>query len=193
MYPIFMSEKNDGQPITKRPYRSHGSGCFMPEQLARIGHGVIIEDGVLIFHPENVEFGNNVYVGHQTMVKGYYQNKIVISDNVWIGQGCFLHGAGGIFIGEGVGIGPKVNIITSFHEETPRFRRIMDGKLQFAEVRIERACDIGIGTTILPGIRISEGAQIGAGSVVTRDVPAGSISAGVPAKHLRWRGEGEDV
>jgi acetyltransferase-like isoleucine patch superfamily enzyme len=44
--------------------KSHGTGKFDRSQFYRIGQNVVIEDGVLIFHPENIEIGNNVYVGH---------------------------------------------------------------------------------------------------------------------------------
>ncbi|MBW1830196.1 MAG: transferase, partial [Deltaproteobacteria bacterium] len=96
---------------------SHGDGSFRADQLARCGPDCVFEAGVLIFHPENVELGRNVYVGHNAILKGYHHNTMRIGDETWIGQQAFLHSAGGIDIGAHVGIGPSVRIITSFHGE----------------------------------------------------------------------------
>lgn len=168
-------------------FRTHGTGRFVPEELARLGEGVIIEDGVRVFHPENVEIGDGVYIGHETMLKGYYKNRLVIGDGSWIGQACFLHAAGGIQIGREVGLGPHVKILTSVHEEPARDTPIIRAPLHFAEVVVEDAADIGVGSVLLPGVRIGEGAIIGAGSVVTRSVPPFHIAAGNPARILRER------
>lgn len=168
--------------------RSHGSGVFSPSDLARVGQGVIFEPGVLIFHPENIEIEDEVYVGHHAILKGYYKNRMTIGARSWIGQQCFLHSAGGITVGRRVGIGPGVKIITSTHELAPGSRTpVLDAPLTFAPVVLEDGCDVGIGSVVLPGVTIGEGAQIGAGSVVTRDVPAGAIAAGVPARVIGSR------
>jgi acetyltransferase-like isoleucine patch superfamily enzyme len=144
---------------------------------------VVIEDGALIFHPENVEIGDEVYIGHYAILKGYYKNVLQIGARSWIGQGAFLHSAGGLTIGERVGIGPGAKIISSQHEipsnpDVP----VMDGPLLFAPVTLEDGCDLGVGAIVLPGVRIGKGAQVGAGAVVTQAVPDGAIVAGVPAR-----------
>jgi acetyltransferase-like isoleucine patch superfamily enzyme len=66
--------------------RSHGTGEFRPEQFASLGRGVIFEAGVLVFHPETITIGDNVYVGHNSMLKGYHRNTMVIGRDTWIGQ-----------------------------------------------------------------------------------------------------------
>jgi acetyltransferase-like isoleucine patch superfamily enzyme len=148
----------------------------------------VFEAGVLVFHPENVELGDDVYVGHYAILKGYYLNRLVVGARSWIGQQAFLHAAGGITIGERVGIGPAAKILTSAHElpEDPR-EPIMDGRLVLSPVVLEDGCDVGVGAIILPGVTIGRGAQVGAGAVVTHDVPAGAVATGVPAKILRQR------
>lgn len=170
-----------------RPFRSHGSGRFERAELKRCGAHVILEEGVLIFHPETVSLGENVYVGHQTLLKGYYQNELVIEDDCWIGQQCFLHSAGGIWIEPGVGIGPGVKILTSTHEEPGLGQPWMAGALSLAPVRIGEGSDIGVGAIILPGVHIGRGVQVGAGAVVSRSLPDFAIAAGVPARVLRLR------
>jgi acetyltransferase-like isoleucine patch superfamily enzyme len=169
--------------------RSHGTGRFDRSQLGHCPDSVVIEEGALIFHPENVFLGEDVYVGHYAILKGYYKNQLRVGRGTWIGQGCFLHAAGGIEIGEIVGIAPNVSIITSVHNEPGLDRPIMAGELGFAPVRLEDGCDIGVGAVILPGVTVGRGAQVGAGAVVTRDVPPLAIVAGSPARVLRMRGE----
>ncbi len=168
-------------------HRSHGSGAFRVEELGKCGPNCVFETGVLVFHPENIELGENVYVGHQAILKGYHRNTMRIGDETWIGQQSFLHSAGGIDIGARVGIGPGVRIITSAHGEVGRDTPILSSPLEFAPVVIEDDCDIGVSATILPGVRIGRGAQIGAGAVVTEDVPPYSIAMGVPARVTRER------
>lgn len=167
--------------------RSHGTGEFRPEQLAQVGPDCVFEAGVLVFHPENVALGRNVYVGHYSILKGYHRNRLEIGDESWVGQQCFLHAAAGLFIGRQVGIGPGVKILTSRHAESPRERPIFEAPLEFLPVTIEDGADLGVGAIIMPGVTIGRGAQVGAGAVVTRDVPPYAIVAGAPARLLRER------
>ena len=168
-------------------HRSHGTGAFEPGDLGTCGEGCVFEAGCLIFHPENVHLGRNVYVGHQAILKGYYQNEMRIGDETWIGQQCFFHSAGGLTIGARVGIGPGVRILTSTHAEAGRETPILFSPIELARVVIEDDADLGVGTIVLPGVTIGRGAQIGAGAVVSRDVPAYAVAAGVPARVIRER------
>ncbi len=167
--------------------RSHGTGRFQASDLASCGPGCVFEEGCLVFHPEHVHLGKDIYIGHFAIVKGYYKNEVRIGDGTWIGQGAFLHGAGGLTIGANVGIGPGVHVITSSHAERGRSVPILHAPIDFAPVMIEDDSDIGVGAIILPGVRIGRGAQVGAGAVLTRDVDAYTVVAGNPAKVLRER------
>jgi acetyltransferase-like isoleucine patch superfamily enzyme len=167
--------------------KSHGDGNFKRSSLPHAGKNIVIEKGVLIFHSENVEIGNNVYVGHNSILKGYYKNRLVIGDNTWIGQGCFFHSAAGLRIGRDVGIGPNVIILTSQHTGDDIKKPVLFTDIKFQPVSIGDGSDIGAGAIILPGVTIGAGAIIGAGAVVTKDVPAHEIWAGNPAKLLRKR------
>ncbi|HEY8284121.1 MAG TPA: DapH/DapD/GlmU-related protein [Chloroflexota bacterium] len=162
---------------------------FTRDQFRRLGQDVVFEPGVLVFHPENIEIGDNVYVGHNAILKGYFKNTLVIGANTWIGQQCFVHSGGGITIGSNVGIGPSVRIITSSHVEEGREVPVLYSAIEFAPVTIEDDSDLGVGSIILPGVRIGRGAIVGAGAVVTRSVPEYAVVAGSPAKILRYRGE----
>ncbi len=166
---------------------SHGSGEFSPEQFARLGQNVVFERGVLVFHAENIEIGDHVYVGHYAILKGYHKNKMVIGDGTWIGQQCFFHSAGGLVIGRHVGIGPGVKILTSAHRLDEMDRPILHSTIDFAPVTIGDGSDIGAGAILLPGVHLGQGVQVGAGAVVTSDVPDYAIVAGVPATLIRMR------
>lgn len=170
-----------------KQYQSHGSGEFTPDQFKKIGENVIFENGVLVFHPENIELGSNVYIGHNTILKGYYKNTMTIGDNTWIGQNCYFHSAGGIEIGANVGIAPNVKILTSFHKEEGIEKPILFSELEFQKVVIEDDSDIGIGTIILSGVNIGKGVQIGAGSIVTKDIPDFAVAFGAPSKISKYR------
>jgi acetyltransferase-like isoleucine patch superfamily enzyme len=171
-------------------HRSHGTGAFEPAQFKRLGPDCVFEAGVLVFHPENISLGANVYVGHQTILKGYYRNEMILGDECWIGQQCFFHSAGGIEIGARVGIGPGVKILTSVHAEAGREVPVLFSPVETAPVVIEEDADVGVGAILLPGVTVGRGAIVGAGAVVSRSIPPFAIAAGVPAKVLRFRPEG---
>lgn len=167
--------------------KSHGSGAPDISKLARLGNDVVFEAGVLIFHPENIEIGDDVYIGHNTILKGYHKNKMVIGSGTWIGQQCFLHSAGGLRVGSNVGIGPAVRIITSHHEGKDVSVPILHTPIVFKPVTVEDDADIGTGAVLLPGVTVGRGAQVGAGAVVCRDVEPYTVVSGVPARLIRRR------
>lgn len=110
-----------------------------------------------------------------------------VGDNTWIGQNCYFHSAGGINIGKNVGIGPDVKILTSFHKEEGISKPILFAALEFKKVVIEDDANIGVGTIILPGVKIGKGVQIGAGAVVTKNIPNYAVAFGVPAVIVGYR------
>ena len=170
-----------------RPPASHGDGKFDRNDFRRLGDGVVFEAGVLVFHPENIEIGDRVYVGHQTVLKGYYKNRMILGDGTWIGQQCFFHAGGGIVVGTNVGVGPGVKIITSYHVEAGRGLPILHAPIAFEPVEVGDDCDLGVGSILLPGTRLGRGVQVGAGAVLKGEFPDFSVVAGVPGRVLRMR------
>ncbi len=166
---------------------SHGTGQFDSNLFRYFGNNIVVESGVLFFHPENISVADKVYIGHQSILNGYFKGQLTIGEGSWIGQHCFLHAAGTICIGKSVGIGPFVKILSSQHQDINTEIPVMSNPLDFAPVVICDGADIGIGTIILPGVTIGEGAIIGAGAVVNRNVIPYSVYAGVPAKLVRNR------
>jgi acetyltransferase-like isoleucine patch superfamily enzyme len=167
--------------------RSQGSGIVDLSQFASVGEGVVLEPGVLVFHPETIDLGSFVYVGHNAILKGHPAGRMKIGDGTWIGQQCFLHSAGNLTIGRNVGIGPGVKIITSAHVEQGLQTPILHSRVGFSPVQVENDADLGVGAIILPGVSVGRGAQVGAGSVVTHDIPAYAVAVGAPARVVRQR------
>ena len=112
-----------------------------------------------------------------------YGDKISLGHRVYLNINCTLLDGGFITIGDDCLIGPNVQILTINHEMLPSAR--LEKKNLAQDVRIESNVWIGAGTIILPGVTIAEGAVIGAGSVVTKDVQAACLYVGSPAKKIR--------
>ncbi|NUN15579.1 MAG: acyltransferase [Myxococcales bacterium] len=172
---------------SRKPPTSHGDGSFTSQSFLKLGTGVIFEAGVLVFHPETIRIGDDVYVGHQAILKGYFRGEMHIGSGTWIGQQCFLHSAGSIFVGTDVGIGPGVKMLTSTHQDPGIHLPIMEGELKFAPIVIGEGSDIGTSAVLLPGTVLGRGCIVGAGAVTKGTFPDYAVIAGVPAKVLKIR------
>lgn len=138
------------------------------------------------FFGENSEFRPGAYAEACS--------KISIGANVIIRPGTFLFadpsaGGGKIVIEDKVLIGPGVHVYTNNHEfnnvSLPIYDQGYPTPTEDDSVTLKKGCWIGAGTIILPGVTIGVNAVVGAGSVVTKDVPDFTIAAGNPAKILR--------
>jgi acetyltransferase-like isoleucine patch superfamily enzyme len=107
---------------------------------------------------------------------------IRLGRNVFVNQGCRFNDVGGIEIGDDVMIGPGVSLISSGHPVDPASRRT---GITAAPVRIERGVWLGASAIILPGVTVGEDSVVGAGAVVTRDVPPRTLAVGSPARVVR--------
>lgn len=103
-------------------------------------------------------------------------------ENVFVNQGSTFLDLDDVSIGDGVMIGPRVNLITSGHPLLLAERR---KQVVSVPIVIEDDVWIGAAATVTPGVRIGAGAVVAAGAVVTRDVPARCLAAGLPARVLR--------
>ncbi|GAA0592618.1 sugar O-acetyltransferase [Caenispirillum bisanense] len=109
-----------------------------------------------------------------------YGAHIRIGSGVFLNFGCVLLDVCPITIGDGTQIGPQVQIYAADHPRDPDQRR--QGLELGQPVTIGRNVWIGGLAILLPGVTVGDGAIVGAGSVVTRDVPAGTTVAGNPAR-----------
>lgn len=164
--------------------RSLGDGQVSQAELGGAGSGTVIEPGVRIFGGSSVHFGERVYVGHETFIRAYPDGKLMVGDGCWIGPGCFINSFGGVTLGERVGLGPGVKILSSAHRGKTPGTPILDTPLSAAEVVVGDGADVGAGAILLPGARVGAGAQVGAGAVVAGEVAAGAVVVGIPAREL---------
>ncbi|WP_269448174.1 DapH/DapD/GlmU-related protein [Lentibacillus sp. JNUCC-1] len=114
----------------------------------------------------------------------FYSNfgkNITIGKNVFFNMGCTFQDRGGIHIADNVLIGMNVTIATLNHGLAPDER---DTTIA-SPVYVEKNVWIGANVTILPGVTIGENAVVAAGAVVTGDVAANTVVAGVPAKRVK--------
>ncbi len=121
----------------------------------------------------NAKVGSNCNICSHCLI----ENDVVIGDNVTIKCGVQLWD--GIRIEDNVFVGPNV---TFTNDKYPRSKQYPD---TFWQTIINKGASIGAGAVILCGITIGERAMIAAGSVVTKDVPAGELWMGSPAKFVR--------
>jgi acetyltransferase-like isoleucine patch superfamily enzyme len=152
----------------------------------RFGNGIAVADGVGFKHPETFEIGDGVFIGAQTYVQGRFDGRCVIGAHTWIGPQSYFD-ARDLELGEYVGWGPGARVIGSEHTGAPAGVPILQTDLEIRPVRVEAWADIGTGAILLPGVTVGRGSIVGAGAVVTRDVPPFAVVAGVPARFLRWR------
>ncbi len=131
----------------------------------QIGKGVLIMDNPIIIGDGDI-----------------YQ-KLTIGNNAFINAGCFLDLAGPITICDRVSFGPEVMLITGAHEIGYPSRRA--GKMNPKPIVIGSGAWLGARCVVLPGITIGEGAIVGAGAVVTKDVLPNTIVGGIPAVSIR--------
>jgi maltose O-acetyltransferase len=115
-----------------------------------------------IFNPNRLSVGNNVYLGYNCY---YGQGDIVIKDNVLIG--------------------PFVSITASNHTISEKDGSYRDGSFKAKTITIEENVWVGAHVCILAGVKIGERSLIAAGSIVTKDVPSGTVVAGCPAKVIK--------
>jgi len=134
----------------------------------RIGDNFQTGQGVSIREDNNI--GDNVHIGTNSVLE--FGNKI--GNNVRIHTGCFLEM---VTIEDNVFIGPNVVFTDDPHPmNCPRYKECLGGPI------IKQLARIGANSTILPGVVVGRNSLVGAGSVVTHDVPANSVVAGNPAK-----------
>lgn len=140
--------------------------AMLKEMFAEIGEGCYIEP------PFHSNFGG----GHVHFGKGVYANfNLTCVDDTHI------------YVGDYTMFGPNVTIATAGHPILPELRQ--QGYQYNMPVRIGRNCWLGAGVVVLPGITIGDNVVVGAGSIVTKDLPSNVVAVGNPCRVLREIGE----
>ncbi|WP_277050622.1 DapH/DapD/GlmU-related protein [Ruania albidiflava] len=127
--------------------------------------GATVPESVTLFPPLTSDFGKNLRIG----------------ERVFINSGCRFQDQGGVTIGDDCLIGHNTVFATLNHDLDPARRT----DLLPAPIVLGRNVWIGANVTILPGVRIGDDAVVAAASVITKDVPAGAVVLGSPARVVR--------
>jgi len=152
-----------------------GDNCII-RSFTTIYGGTIIGD--------NLQTGHNVLIREDNIIKNgvsigsgaFIEPGNKIGNNVRIHSGCFFEN---VTVEDNVSIGPNVVFTDDPHPACPRYKECVLG------ATVKRNVSIGANSTILPGIIIEENSLIGAGSVVTKDIPKNSVVTGNPAKIVK--------
>ena len=164
MFIIFHKLAQEALQITSEINNKYNT----PEQIVELFSkltGTQVDKSFRCFPPFYTDCGKNIKIGK----------------NVFINACCRFQDQGGIEIGDGSLIGHNTTIATLNHDFNPDKR----ANLHPSPVKIGKNVWIGSDSTILPGVEIGDGAIIGAGSVVTKSVPANSIAVGSPARIIK--------
>lgn len=149
-----------------RPSEGEKRAALLKKMLGDCGEGVYIEAPFYAnFGGHHCHFGRNVYANY---------NLTCVDDT---------H----IYIGDYTMLGPNVTIATAGHPILPELRK--KGLQYNMPVRIGTNCWIGAGVIIMPGVTIGDHVVIGAGSIVTKDIPSNVVAVGNPCKVMREVGE----
>ena len=167
---------------------------FYPKNL-QVGYNTIIEDGAEIncLSLQGIKLGNRVTIGKYAIIRpsniygGPIGEGLTMGDNSNIGPYNYIGCSGKITIGNNVMLAPRVSIYAENHVFDHPEILIRDQGVEKKEVIIEDDCWIAANSIILAGVTIGQGSVVAAGSVVTENVPAYSVVAGVPAKFIKSR------
>jgi acetyltransferase-like isoleucine patch superfamily enzyme len=161
---------------------------LMRASCKRVGSGIQVACNVVLKHPETMQFGDCVFLGAQTMIQGRFDGTCTIGNHVWIGPQSYFD-ARNLVLEDYVGWGPGAKVLGSAHTGAPIDEPIIATDLMIRPVVIAFGADIGMNASVLPGVRIGAHSIVGAGAVVTHDVPDYAVVAGVPARVIRDRRE----
>ena len=149
----------------KKRFLTRLFGKKTPPRFGSRGENVQLPADAEFGEPENLFFGKNIYLG----------------------PGASLWATGTITIEDNVIFGPRVTIHSSNHRYEGGEALPYDGVTILRPVRICQNVWVGANTLVAPGVTVHEGAVVAMGSVLTKDVPAGAIVGGNPAKVIKYR------
>lgn len=137
-----------------------------------------------ILRLSGVAVGRGTTFGGSLTIAGPLGAKALrIGEGCFVNAGCHFDVSASIDLGDGCALGQEVMILTGTHEVAWPQRRA--GALSASPVVVGRGAWLGARVVVLPGVTVGEGSIVGAGAVVTRDVPPNTVVGGVPATALR--------
>ena len=190
---------------------------FWPHLFGACGPGAQFGSGIVLRHPHRIHLGERVVLSEGCVLDGRNESSkkaIVLGNDVMVAPYAILEGKSAsirigarcgigaqaiilaadgndVTIGADVAIGPRCNIVGGgiYNEERLDVPMWRQGVKPERLVRLEDDIWLGAAVSVLGGVRIGRGSIVGAGAVVTRDVPPYTVCAGVPAKAIRRRAD----
>ncbi|MDI6752576.1 MAG: acyltransferase, partial [bacterium] len=136
-----------------------------------------------------IEIGENSFIERQSYITTGYKGFVKIGSHCSIGPNVVLSGSeGGIEIGNSVMIAGNVFAAANSHIINDLSAPMYQQGYSLKGIRIEEDVWLGAGVIVLDGVTIGRGAVVGAGAVVTKDLPEYSVSVGIPARVIKYRG-----
>ena len=189
-------------------------GVWRAHQLGACGGRLFVGRHVQILFPRRLHLGRNVFLGANSYISAYARDGMRFADDVriregawiqatatldrpgvgltigkstYIGPRCLLGAGGGIAIGARVAFGAGVQLLAEDHAFADANTPIQEQGVTRRGITIGDDAWLGNNVIVLDGVRIGHGAVIGAGAIVTRDVPDGGVAVGNPARVVRVR------
>ena len=157
----------------------------------KLHHGAYLDQGAYLHAcPNGIEIGPNSLIMHGAVLHVYNFRDlpnagITIGRDCLVGEYSVIRGQGGVHIGDRVYTSPFTQIIAVNHVFDDPTRPFIEQGITAEGIVIEDDVWLGANTVITDGVRIGKGAVVAAGAVVTRDVPAHTVVAGVPARPIK--------
>lgn len=152
--------------------------AILREILGSLGEGSFIQGPIAFHYGQHTRIGRNFFANFNLTVQD--------DARVFIGDNCYF--------------GPNVTLVTPIHPLLAAERNRIDGpdgkphRLCYAKpIYIGNSCWLGASVTVCPGVTIGENCVIGAGSVVTEDIPANCLAAGVPCRVIRTLSDADSL
>jgi acetyltransferase-like isoleucine patch superfamily enzyme len=129
--------------------------------------------------------GDKVVIGPGNFI--YFPERLELGTNVYINPFCHIQAAGGIKIGDGALIAHQCTLMSGDHRFDIPGKMIFECETLNSPITLEDDVWLGAAVRVMRGVTIGTGSIVGAGAIVTKDIPAGQIAVGMPAKVIRPR------
>jgi acetyltransferase-like isoleucine patch superfamily enzyme len=190
-------------------------GAWRGLRLGTCGGRLFVGPRVRLWFPRHLHVGRNVFIGADSFINGFSRDGVrfgndvrirefawiqatstidqpgvglTIGDGTYVGPRCAFGAGGGLTIGRRVTFGTGVHLLAENHEFRDPSRLIQDQGVTRRGITVGDDVWMGNNVIVLDGVRIGRGAVIGAGAVVTRDVPDLAVAVGNPARVVGARG-----
>jgi acetyltransferase-like isoleucine patch superfamily enzyme len=160
-------------------------------QKIKVGANVVVERGATLWVDTNesyITIGDDSYLSSHCILNTF-DGWISMGSKCTVNSYAILYGHGGLQIGNGVRIAPLVMLMPMNHIYKDPHVPIRKQGIKAQGLKIEDDVWFGAGAIVLDGVTIGRGAVIGAGAVVTKDIPPYSVAVGVPARVIKKRGK----